>query len=411
MPAEKATADASVSSERLERIRQYISENAPLVAKGTRITVDEKDVESLLPAAVAASPSLKENLHNWTCWIWGGQKKDPMAEPEKLKKSLMAEFNRVAAKLPFDAAELDRQPQNPKRHIIMAEPLQVTYADEENVKIDTYREWFCVKHALLKAGAQVDTIPANAKGGMREVYTRDRYVMIGDTAYLPDPEELQGLNDDGELDTGEQDIEWYKGEIAQVKEELESRGVKTVTVTGAWFEGGNVVRLSSSRTLCVGIDGAWSSEDSADRLVDAINATQDKKWTLLPVPLADPDVMYHLDTGMSEELPKGEVMISPKVTDQKTYQAIIDIVGADKIIKLSNAEARKLATNMIDVGNTLVMTGNCKKLSAKLESRGYDLIQPKDYKLPDFEFGAGGVHCMTNDVRQPRRKPAMPRPV
>jgi N-dimethylarginine dimethylaminohydrolase len=113
--------------------------------------------------------------------------------------------------------------------------------------------------------------------------------------------------------------------------------------------------------------------------------------------------MYHLDLGMSEELPHGEVMMSTAVTDPETFEKIRAIVGSRNIIPLSYNEAVKFATNMIDIGDTLVMSGNCPALHDDLIDRGYQVIMPADYGREKFEFGQGGVHCMTNDVQQPAR--------
>lgn len=112
--------------------------------------------------------------------------------------------------------------------------------------------------------------------------------------------------------------------------------------------------------------------------------------------------------GMSEELPHGEIMLSPRVTDKATYQKIVDIVGPDNVIELSDNEAKNLAPNMMDVGNTLVMSGNCNNLREKLKARGYTVVMPDNYAQRKFEFGEGGVHCMTNDVRLPKRKQPAP---
>lgn len=395
-----------ISERRLEKVRRYIAARVPLVPKDQKITVDEKSLDGLLPEALEATPTFMERLKRLWDWVRGKTKKK-LLTPQKakqLKKVLMEDFNRAAESLPFAAAELDREAPSIKRKLIMAGPEELTFGDEADGKTQIFREWFCIRHALLKAGAHLEIIPPSSKGGVREVYTRDRYVLIGDTAYLPDPEKLQDLNDTGGLDTPADDIESYKGEVAQIQKELNSRGVKTILVKDSWFEGGNVVRHASSRTIFVGIDDPWSSEASAQTLVEAINKTQPHTWSMVPVLLTNMPDMYHLDTGMSEELPHGEVMISPKVTNKVTFNKIAGIVGRENVIKLSDDDAEKLATNMIDVGNTLVMTGNCRKLRRKLSGRGYKVILPADYGQKDFEFGLGGVHCMTNDLQQPKRK-------
>ena len=228
--------------------------------------------------------------------------------------------------------------------------------------------------------------------------------MINGVAYLPDLQKLLQLRPHYTPESAD-----YAGQMKQMEEALHARGVKTVTVEGAWFEGGNIVRHFGSRTLFAGIAAAWSSLESAQRLLAAVNAREEEKWSLMPVTLTNYTDMYHMDTGMSEELPHGEVMISPRLTDSETYEIICDIVGQENIIELTDDEAKALETNMIDVGNTLVMTGVCASLEEKLTARGYSVITPADYGRESFEVARGGVHCMTNDVAQPVRKPQVPR--
>lgn len=406
-----ASSELPISDWRLERIRTYVAAKIPLVPESDRIVVDKSALHGLVLEALEKHPSIGERLKHLISWIWGGKKN--RLQPQEIKKlenTLLREFNKASGVLPFDGNELAQETATPLRRLLMAGPEEHAEEHIPEDKEQIFREWFCLRHALVRADAMLDIIPASDEGGVREVYTRDRYVLIGDIAYLPDPQELQDMNDAGELDTPWEDIQCYKGEIAQIEKTLREKGVKTVTVKGAWFEGGNVVRHFSSRTIFVGIDDPWSSEESASKLISAINVTQPRKWSMVPVTLTNPEEMYHLDTGMSEELPYGEVLISPRVTDRKTLDKIKKIVGQKNIISLSDQDAKNLATNMIDVGDTLILTGTCKKLRRILQRRGYKVVMPSDYKQKDFEFGLGGVHCMTNDIPLPRGKVISLRP-
>lgn len=397
-------ANLPLSKKQLRRIRDYIAVRIPLVPEGYKIVVDKTAFDALLQEALSANRSLKDRL----------RQKETSLPPKKLRQlkgALLNQFNSKAGHLPFHVSELENEAAETKRTLIMAGPIKLTqegYTEEEKMQI--FKEWFCIRHALVKAGAHLEVLSASSEGGgFREVYTRDRYVMIGDTAFLPDPQKLQHINDSKSFieRLPQHEVAGYQREIAQIEKALKERGIRTVTVDGAWFEGGNVVRHYSSQTIFVGLgpDYVWNSEESAEKLVAAINRAQNNKWSLLSVPLTNED-MYHMDTGMSEELPHGEVLLSPLVTDKKTYEKICNIVGPQNVIKLSNTDAFNLATNMIDVGNTLIMTGNCRKVREQLVKKGYTVVMPEDYGQPDFEFGAGGVHCMTNDVRQikPKKK-------
>ena len=391
---------ASDIKSRLAKLENYIDDTVlpciPLVLEGRKIVVDKKALESALPKQIAS--------------LFPGM---PPKKRERLKGKLVAHFSRVAGRLPFDPAELANETVDPKRTLIMAVPekLAASKGCDKQGQIDwdkkgrIYEEWFCVRHALVTAGAKLEIVEASPNsGGFREVFTRDRYVMINGTAYLPDPQKLLQLRPRYTPESAD-----YIGQMSQMEEALHARGVETVTVKGAWFEGGNVVRHFGSRTLFTGIAAAWFSLESAQKLLAAVNENEEEKWSLMPVILANYTDMYHMDTGMSEELPRGEVMLSPLLTDSETCEIICDIVGQDNVIELTDDEAKTLATNMIDVGDTLVMTGACASLEEKLTARGYSVITPADYGRESFMVALGGVHCMTNDIPQPLRKPQAPR--
>jgi len=396
-----------VSPERFDEIRDYILRAAPLVPEGRKITVGAEALESLLPRAFSDTLPFMESLR--AIFSWGKNKKSTNLTPQ-LKSVLTEAFNAVAEKLPFDAKELEQTGGEKKRTVLMADPERLTekgYGTENRVQV--FKKWLCVRHALLQSGARLEVMKSQADHIPQVVYTRDQYVAIGDTVYLPDPKALEDavFSPSSSFDmmtfNPVRYVNNHKLHIAQFEKDMRARGMKTVYTRGAWFEGGNVVRHFSSRTLFFGLGGDAGAAESAQKIVATINETQGEKWSLVIVPLTDRD-MYHLDTGMSEELPNGEVMISRRVTNKEAYDVICRAIGEDKIIELADDEAGNLASNMIDVGDMLIMTGNCPSLKEKLEARGYRVIGPADYGQKSFEFGLGGVHCMTNDLPPVHKK-------
>jgi N-dimethylarginine dimethylaminohydrolase len=379
-----------LSPAKLSALQLDIAQYIPLIVQGRQVTIDEAVLEGVLEldSNYAQNPLSPEQF-------------------DELKEKLKAQFNAMARPLSFDAAELENEAPVTQRTLVMASPEKLADTYKLEIKTRIFEDWFCVRHALVTAGAHIEIVPPTLKdGGFREVYTRDRYIIVGDTAYLPDPSIITAKN----FPTSSQEsIRDYPKEIVQIEKTLQNMGVKTVTVKDAWFEGGNVVRHYRTNTLFFGIDFRTKEEDG-QKLLDAINATQPEKWTVEPVKLTNMPTMYHLDTGMSEELPHGEVMISPLVTDSATYEKIRAIVGWKNVIPLSNDEALGMATNTIDVGETLLMTKNFPALRGVLIECGYKVIMPSDYGMESFEFGEGGVHCMTNDIRQVTqpRKPQQP---
>lgn len=391
----KSKADSSVLARKVRELWTDIGEYIPLVPQGTKIVIDETKLDGFLI-----------DMSDGSFWDKLLRRRDKTGlSQEQLaqaKETLTQKFNAVAVDIPFDVSELERASSAALQTVVMASPQKLSEGRDIQERMQIFKEWLCIRHALLEAGARLEVLnPAEDEGGLREVYTRDRYVLINGTAYLPDPEHISRFS---------YDADEYKGEIRQIAKHLQEDGIKTVFVP-AWFEGGNVIRHFRSRTIFVGLEGNTQEQDVGE-LLKAINGTQGDAWTAVPVPLTNVD-MYHMDTGMSEELPNGEILLSPLLTDVDTYERICEIVGYENVIQLFDDEADRLATNMISVGDTLVMTGVCDDLRGELAARGYKIVMPDDYGQEDFEFGLGGVHCMTNDVKRtyPQRQAPPPAPV
>jgi N-dimethylarginine dimethylaminohydrolase len=392
---------ASLTPARYAAIQTYIAKRLPLHAVRRKVRPDLAPLVPLMRDAWTRTCHLKSPL--------------PAADEDALAKRLIKDFRRAALPIPFDAQELT--PSGPVRqNLLMSLPWR--YYDpvydpqivvpnqslnELKGKLAEFRSWLCMKHALVKAGSHIEIMEPAPLGGLeREVFTRDRFVLFDGIAYLPDIKlfKFSELREQREL--------------LQAEAALKRRNIPVVCVPGTYFEGGNILRHPPSRTILVGVEDKNNRKD-ARRLVAAINtnAPAGKKWSLLCVPLVNAthpetgeNFLYHLDTGLSEMLPHGEILISPQVTSSAVFDRIVALAGGEKnIIRLSEDETKELATNFTAVGKTIVMTGALPELKRKLEKRGYKVAMPSDYGLRSFESGQGGVHCMTNELPASARRP------
>ncbi len=274
---------------------------------------------------------------------------------------------------------------------VMVSPEEISAINViEKMKIQA--KWKAIKGAVENAGGRVVTIEgSNQLGGQKEVWTRDKYLLVGNIAYLPDNSVALSLPGT------------YASEIDQMEIFLRNRGLKTVRVKDAWFEGGNVIQHVKTKTIFLG----FQYGHSAQLLEEAINKTQKEKYKVLPVELVNanrPDIsvnqdgsyLYHLDTGMSEPLAGGEVLLSHDITDPDTFKKIVEIIGHENIIFLSHEDSIGYAANLISVGRTVITSSISRHLRTSLESKGYKVVEGKDFSFDQLGFGNSGPHCNVN---------------
>lgn len=100
---------------------------------------------------------------------------------------------------------------------------------------------------------------------------------------------------------------------------------------------------------------------------------------------------YHMDTALVP-LPGGEVVYYPGAFSEKDQAVIHDIVGADKLIAVSDADAEVLAVNMVCIGNDIVLAQCSDRMEAELNRHGFTV-----HRVPISSFGksGGSAFCLT----------------
>ena len=283
---------------------------------------------------------------------------------------------------------------------VMIDPHEMN-GDDLNERLEMRAKWEAAKDALEDSGAHISVIDgANKDGDLRETYTRDKAFVLGNNVYIPDPSVLETIAQKQGWQEGISKS--YEAETDQIREFYKSQGYHVVDVEGAWFEGGNLQKYTHNgqNTLLFGME-PWQLDASAEKLLNAINTTEEESWKMLGVPFGehynmDDSSFYHLDLGM-KPLPNGEFVIFPEFTDPETYSDILELVGEDNIIEIDKETAERYVTNFATVGNSLVMTDTTSELQETLEGKGYNIISPEQYGLDSFEFGKGGLNCITNE--------------
>lgn len=285
------------------------------------------------------------------------------------------------------------------KRYVMTTPDEWLVNPDVAFRLKNYARWHAVSETVRRAGGKLEIIyGADPKGGPKEVWTRDKYVLVGDVAFLPDEEKAQQF--------GGKAAEDYTSEIQQAEDYLKLQGVRTVRVKWAWFEGGNIIIHKASRTIFLGVAvDAW--DESPKLLEEAVKKNTGLNYEVVPVPMVNfhnskisprknGSYLYHLDTGLSEPLPNGEVLLSRDLTDAPTLKKISDRVGEKNIIYLSRADSLRYTANIMTVGNTIISPSMSPALRKNLEGRGYNVVEGKDFDLDRLSFGMGGPHCNIN---------------
>ncbi|HUC51888.1 MAG TPA: arginine deiminase-related protein [Xanthobacteraceae bacterium] len=108
------------------------------------------------------------------------------------------------------------------------------------------------------------------------------------------------------------------------------------------------------------------------------------------LPLADAR-FYHLDTALCV-LPCGGVVYYPQAFTPPALAAIHEHVAPGDRIELSQSDAARFAANAVCVGHAIVLSSCGNGLRAKLERRGYAVVETP---LDVFQRSGGSTCCLT----------------
>ena len=382
---------------RYDLLRRELGENLPLKAQGRLIGVNLNYLDTML------NDACERMVRDGELRIMSAK------EIERHRKNLRHAFSNTGMER-VKGAEVEINVAEDAPAFLMIPPYRKPrdpvkedrdrFNDVFKGRLTDYRNWDALVLAIRQSGGRVVVLnDDNESGGRRETFTRDRFFIVGKKAFVPDPaskdaNDIEGIND-------------YHGEAEQVKKFLRESGYDVVQVSNCWFEGGNIILHPQKKTAFMGIEYD-AGETSAGLLDTAIKEHLGSDWNIKQVPLPktkeDAKDFYHLDLGMSEPLPRGEMVIWPSITDEKTYAEICDIVGRDKIIEISRSEAYgRRAAGLVPIqGDTILLTQR-GIVESQLNQRGYKTIIPDQYGAWTFSASSdASAHCGTNPLPRPR---------
>ena len=100
---------------------------------------------------------------------------------------------------------------------------------------------------------------------------------------------------------------------------------------------------------------------------------------------------YHLDTCM-RPLDGGHILYYPPAFTDQALKTLRERVAPDMLIEADKADAEALCVNAVNLGETVVMAKAPPALKAKLEAKGYRLVE---VDLSPFIMSGGAAFCMT----------------
>ena len=103
------------------------------------------------------------------------------------------------------------------------------------------------------------------------------------------------------------------------------------------------------------------------------------------------DWFYHLDTCFCP-LENGDLIYYPGAFDDYAVTSIESHLDEEKLIRVSDDEARTFCCNAVSIGDSVIMNSGAPMLVAELEKRGLKVFQTE---LSEFIKSGGSAKCLT----------------
>jgi N-dimethylarginine dimethylaminohydrolase len=174
-------------------------------------------------------------------------------------------------------------------------------------------------------------------------------------------------------------------ESAHFRKFFEDAGYRVVPL-GIEFEGAGDALFDAAGQVWTGC-GFRSSEVVDREVARALHvdtrglALVDPRW-------------YHLDTAFCP-LARGEAMAYAHAFSRDSLETIRHTLG-DKVIWVSNEDARDFACNAVNVGDDIILHRASAALKAALAARGYKVIE---VDVSEFMKSGGACKCLTLDLQ------------
>ena len=270
-------------------------------------------------------------------------------------------------------------------HLLMCPPrhFAVTYsinpwmdpqawAGNDHLHAEAERQWAALREALIGAGAAVETI-APAPDLPDLVFTANAAVVLDRKAVLSRFRHPERRNEEPV----------FAARFTALAERGLIDGVSRLP-DGIILEGaGDCIWDARRRVFWLGC--GFRSDAAAGAVLE-----RQFGRPCLPLRLADA-CFYHLDTALCA-LPCGAVVYYPDAFTPAARATIAARVAAADRIALDRADAERFAANAVCIGNTIVLSSCSAALRARLQERGYAVVETP---LHAFMRSGGSACCLT----------------
>jgi len=247
-----------------------------------------------------------------------------------------------------------------------------SWARDERAHLAATREWRALYHALVELGAAVELVPP-ATGVPDLVFTANAGVVLDRKVLLARFCHPERRNEEPHFEAA------FRGLLARGLVDSIRKLPDGVALEGA----GDCVFDAGRGLFWMGYG---PRSDAASQ--HAVANTFGKEVVALE--LAD-ERFYHMDTALCP-LSGGEVMYLPTAFTPAGLAEIRERVAPQDRIELAWRDGCRLAANAVCVGKNVIISGAGTRLRAKLETRGYRVV---DTPLPSFLRSGGSAFCLT----------------
>jgi N-dimethylarginine dimethylaminohydrolase len=151
------------------------------------------------------------------------------------------------------------------------------------------------------------------------------------------------------------------------------------------FEGAGDALFDSQGRLWAG-SGIRSDPRAMDEIIEVLDVEA------CGLELIDPH-WYHLDTAFCP-LPEGQVIAYANAFSKKGVAALNDAFG-ERIIWVSESDAKNFACNAISIDQTIIMHRASAELKFALAQRGFEVIETD---VSEFIKAGGACKCLTLEI-------------
>ena len=255
-------------------------------------------------------------------------------------------------------------------------------------------KWEGLRRSFEVSNAPCVDLPVLNHDPSSLLWMRDPCLIMGHVAFFPDNDLM-----DSYYCTKKQIANERKTALQRCEQLLRQQGLKIVVVKGCAFEGGNLIPAAEAGFLFCGQIPGRASEN-IQPLCDAIARYTDFNLTPVYVPI-DNEYFFHLDIGMSRELPNGKFLVCRNLGPNLNgdgYKTIERHLGPSSLYTYEYNHRTRLMANLDVMGNGVMMTQCDDDTRHLLERNGIIVNAPSAQDDGSREIGMGGVSCLSNEA-------------